>query len=156
MVKSTFSTGIWIPTGMGMVCPTCWKSIPVHTATPPTRTATAYQMDWRCLIKINKAGQIKGVYSQVLQDVLRRLDNGYQAFFRRVKNGETPGFPKFKKHGEWNSITYPQYHAFPGSRIKIPKVGIVKTVHHRQIPKEAKIKTKMGNTCLTEPISRLV
>ena len=83
----------------------------------------------------------KGVYSQVLQDVLRRLDNGYQSFFRRVKNGETPGFPKFKKHGEWNSITYPQYHAFPGSWIKIPKVGIVKTVHHRQIPKDAKIKT---------------
>ncbi|MGD9687524.1 MAG: RNA-guided endonuclease InsQ/TnpB family protein [Desulfobacter sp.] len=83
----------------------------------------------------------KGVYSQVLQDVLRRLDNGYQAFFRRVENGETPGFPNFKKHGEWNSITYPQYHAFPESRIKVPKVGIVKTVHHRQIPKEAEIKT---------------
>lgn len=83
----------------------------------------------------------KGVYSQVLQDVLKRLDKAYQNFFRRIKNGETPGFPTFKKHGEWNSITYPQYHAFPESRIKIPKVGIVKTVHHRQIPKEAEIKT---------------
>ncbi len=65
----------------------------------------------------------KGVYSQVLQDVLKRLDKAYQNFFRRIKNGETPGFPTFKKHGEWNSITYPQYHAFPESRIKIPKVG---------------------------------
>jgi hypothetical protein len=27
----------------------------------------------------------KSVHSQVLQDVLRRLDNGYQAFFRRIK-----------------------------------------------------------------------
>jgi putative transposase len=42
----------------------------------------------------------KGVYSQVLQEVLRRLDNGYQAFFRRVENGETPGFPNFKKYIE--------------------------------------------------------
>ena len=42
----------------------------------------------------------KGVHSQVLQDVLKRLDNGYKAFFRRVKEGtEAPGFPKFKKRG---------------------------------------------------------
>ena len=39
----------------------------------------------------------KGVYSQVLQDVLKRLDKAYQNFFRRVKKGETPGYPKFKK-----------------------------------------------------------
>jgi putative transposase len=31
------------------------------------------------------------VHSQVLQDVLRRVDTTYQAFFRRVANGETPG-----------------------------------------------------------------
>jgi putative transposase len=48
------------------------------------------------------------VYSQVLQDVLQRLDKAYQAFFRRVEKGGEPGFPKFRKKGEWNSITYPQ------------------------------------------------
>ncbi len=36
----------------------------------------------------------KSVYSQVLQDVLKRLDLAYKHFFRRVKNSETPGFPK--------------------------------------------------------------
>jgi len=55
----------------------------------------------------------KAVHSQVLQDVLRRLDNGYQAFFRRIKNGETPGFPKFKKRGQWDSVTFPQYQKCP-------------------------------------------
>ncbi|MFW5908994.1 MAG: RNA-guided endonuclease InsQ/TnpB family protein, partial [Desulfosalsimonas sp.] len=83
----------------------------------------------------------KGVYSQVLQDVLRRLDKAYQHFFRRVKSDEVPGFPRFKKRGQWNSITYPQYSAFPSSRIKVPKVGTIKTVYHREIPKEAKVKT---------------
>ncbi len=33
------------------------------------------------------------IHSQVLQDVLTRLDKAYQAFFRRVKAGQTPGFP---------------------------------------------------------------
>ena len=83
----------------------------------------------------------KGVYSQVLQDVLKRLDKGYLSFFRRVKAGENPGFPKFKKRGQWNSITYPQYSTIPGSSIQIPKVGTVKMVYHRIIPTNAKIKT---------------
>src|SRR5215831_9772494 len=32
------------------------------------------------------------IYSQVLQDVLRRLDKAFAAFFRRIRNGETPGY----------------------------------------------------------------
>jgi len=84
----------------------------------------------------------KSVHSQLLQDVLRRLDNGYQAFFRRVKNGENPGFPKFRKRGQWDSITFPQYHKRPtDSFIPISKVGKVKIVYHRDIPEEAIIKT---------------
>src|SRR5579872_1435991 len=36
------------------------------------------------------------VHSQVLQDVLRRVDKTYQAFFRRVQAGEAPGYPRFQ------------------------------------------------------------
>jgi putative transposase len=36
------------------------------------------------------------IHSHVLQDVLARLDRAYQAFFRRVKAGRTPGFPRFQ------------------------------------------------------------
>ncbi|MFK5954728.1 MAG: transposase, partial [Desulfobacterium sp.] len=83
----------------------------------------------------------KSVHSQVLQDVLRRLDNGYQAFFRRIKNGETPGFPRFKKRGQWDSITFPQYQKHPvGSSVFVSKVGKIKIVYHREIPGDAKIK----------------
>jgi putative transposase len=84
----------------------------------------------------------KSVYSQVLQDVLGRLDKGMKDFFRRVKNNETPGFPNFKKRGEWNSITYPQYNKRPKqNQLDIPKVGLLKIVYHRQIPLDSKIKT---------------
>jgi putative transposase len=81
------------------------------------------------------------VYSQVLQDVLRRLDKAYQSFFSRVKQGDTPGFPKFKKRGEWDSITYPQYRNLPDSKIVVPKIGTIKVIYHRDIPEGAKIKT---------------
>ncbi len=83
----------------------------------------------------------KSVYSQVLQDVLKRLDKSYQNFFRRVNAGEKPGFPKLKKRGQWDSITYPQYKKRPDSVIDVPKIGKIKLVLHREIPEEAKVKT---------------
>ena len=48
-------------------------------------------------------------HSQVLQDVLTRLDRAFQAFFRRVKNGETPGYPRFQGSNRYNSFTYKQF-----------------------------------------------
>src|SRR5215831_11776192 len=35
------------------------------------------------------------IHSQVLQDVLTRLDRAFQRFFARVKSGEAPGYPRF-------------------------------------------------------------
>jgi len=37
--------------------------------------------------------EYQDIYSQVQQDVLRRLDKAFDAFFRRVENSETPGYP---------------------------------------------------------------
>ena len=44
------------------------------------------------------------VHSQVLQDVVQRVDRAFQAFFRRVKAGETPGYPRFHGRNRYNSL----------------------------------------------------
>ena len=49
------------------------------------------------------------VHSQVLQDVVQRVDRAFQAFFRRVKAGEMPGYPRFHGRNRYNSLTYPQF-----------------------------------------------
>ena len=49
------------------------------------------------------------VHSQVLQDVVLRVDRAFQAFFRRVKAGETPGYPRCHGRERFNSFTHPQY-----------------------------------------------
>jgi putative transposase len=49
------------------------------------------------------------IHSHVLQDVLARLDKTYQAFFRRVKAGQTPGFPRFKGRDRFHSFTFKEY-----------------------------------------------
>jgi putative transposase len=46
------------------------------------------------------------IHSHVLQDVLARLDKTYQAFFRRLINGEKPGFPRFQGRTRYHSFTY--------------------------------------------------
>jgi putative transposase len=49
------------------------------------------------------------VHSQVLQNVIQRVDWAFQAFFRRVKAGETPGYPRIHGRNRYNSLTYPQF-----------------------------------------------
>src|SRR6476469_5476037 len=40
--------------------------------------------------------EYRDIHSQVLQDVLTRLDRAFQAFFRRIREGQTPGYPRFQ------------------------------------------------------------
>ena len=52
--------------------------------------------------------ELKEVFSQTLQNVQERVDLAFKAFFRRVKAGEKPGYPRFKGKGWYYSFSYPQ------------------------------------------------
>jgi putative transposase len=84
--------------------------------------------------------ELSEVHSQVLQDVVKRVDRAFEAFFRRVKAGETPGYPRLKGKGQYDSLTYPQEGGFDvgENAIRLSKVGIVKAVVHRPLPGKAK------------------
>src|SRR5215468_1225579 len=90
---------------------------------------------------------LAGVHSQVLQYVAVRLDLAFQAFFRRVKLGEKPGYPRFRGTGRYDSITFPQVPVgcrldAEEKRIRIANVGQVKILLHRPaegVPKTATI-----------------
>ena len=49
--------------------------------------------------------EYQDVHSQVLQDVLRRVQKAFDAFFRRVRNGEQPGYPRFQGKNRYDSFT---------------------------------------------------
>jgi putative transposase len=49
------------------------------------------------------------VHSQVLQDVVLRVEHAYQAFFQRLQDGGTPGYPRFQGRYRYHSFTYPQF-----------------------------------------------
>ena len=74
------------------------------------------------------------VYSQTLQDVLHRIDKAFDNFFRRVKNGETPGYPQYKSANRYNSITYPQLGwSLKNDRLTLAKIGTIKVKLHREV-----------------------
>ena len=43
---------------------------------------------------------------QPLRGTLRRLDAAYAGFYRRCKNGQTPGHPRFKSHKRSDTVSY--------------------------------------------------
>jgi putative transposase len=78
--------------------------------------------------------ELKTVHSQVLQEVIKRVDLAFQAFFRRVKAGETPGYPRFKGYGRYDSITYTQSGFDLNDNIlNLSKIGDIKIKLYRPI-----------------------
>ena len=52
-------------------------------------------------------GRINAVYRECEDAVLHRLDLAFEAFFRRFKAGETPGYPRFKPASRFRQLMFP-------------------------------------------------
>jgi len=86
--------------------------------------------------------QLKDVHSHILQVATADCDKAFKAFFRRVKAGETPGYPRFKGCYHFDSFGFKAYgngFKLDGRRLKITAVGRVAVHWHRPI--EGAIKT---------------
>jgi IS605 OrfB family transposase len=104
-------------------------------------------------IKATIRPEYQEIASHALQDVILRVKRAYDNFFRRVKNGEKPGFPRFKGHNWYDSFTYPDGAGWKltveeqdvqgKKRLKgtlhLSKIGTVKVILHREMA--GKIKT---------------
>lgn len=104
-----------------------------------------------------KIKYLKRIHSQVLQDVLLRVDRAYQNFFRRAKSGGNPGYPRFKNENRYDSITFPQQPGFRliGKKLHISKIGDINIKLHRDLPSTPKacvIKREIGNWYACFPV----
>jgi len=83
---------------------------------------------------------VAGVSSQVLQDVLHRVDHAFGGFFARVRRGDHAGFPRFRSARRFDSLTYPQLgFRVHGRHLHVSRIGPLKIKLHRLI--EGRIKT---------------
>ncbi len=82
------------------------------------------------------------LHSHILQVVVTDLDNAFQAFFRRVKSGEKPGYPRFKGANRFDSFGLKEYRngfKIEGQRLRLAGIGRVRLRWHR--PLVGRIKT---------------
>jgi len=106
-----------------------------------SRTANWYETKARIPVLKQERPDLKQVHSQVLQDVTQRVDLAFQHFFRRVKQGQEPGYPRFRGKGRYDSMCYPQYGNgvnLVGNMLHLSKVGPVEVVLHRSLEGTAK------------------
>jgi putative transposase len=85
---------------------------------------------------------LKNVYSQVLRDCQLRVDLAFKSFFRRIKNKQNPGYPRFKSFGRYDSFTYSQSGFNINTKwntLYLSKTGHIPIVLHRPI--QGRIKT---------------
>lgn len=88
------------------------------------------------------------VYSQVLQDVLKRVDRSFQNFFSRVKRKEKAGFPRFQGKSRYNSFTFKQSgFNLENGKLNLSKIGKIKIKLHREIIGKVKTLTISRDSC---------
>lgn len=113
----------------------------------------AYRFAAKSLTYYDQANQLKEIRDEgglelanfsAAQDVLRRVDKTYKAFFARVKAKKgKAGFPRFKGRARFDSYTFPSYgdgiRLLDTGKLRVQGVGQVKVKLHRAV--EGTIKT---------------
>ena len=89
-------------------------------------------------------GWMKEIDSTALQNAVINLDKAYKHFFRRVKNGEKAGFPRFKSKHDSRQSYQSSTAKLRDGKLYLPKIGLVKAVFHREIEGSVKTVTVSG------------
>jgi putative transposase len=102
----------------------------------PTHKALTYLLPEMKAVKPD----LNNVFSQVLQNVAKRVRSGFESYWNRKRAGLKAHLPIFRGEDRYGSLTYPQQ----GFRLKdgglcLSKIGDVRIVQHRPI--EGKVKT---------------
>jgi putative transposase len=111
-------------------------------------------VDWATIQKDNLTStkqlfpEYKLLHSQVLQDIIKRVDFTFERFAKPNKNGNRSGKPKFKGRHYYNSFTYPQLDNSDITKdergrncVNLSKIGLVPFILHRSIPDGFSVKT---------------
>ena len=104
------------------------------------RVSITHKMQYAELTALRKESHhLKGVYRELEDAVLHRLDLAMQAFFRRRDRGEKAGFLRFRAAARWRQLEFPHGDRAlkfdeRQQRVRVPGVGNVKLRKGRPVP----------------------
>src|SRR5262249_23879673 len=70
-----------------------------------TGASLGYKEQSRHLTEARTLPEVKSHLRAIQQDAIERLDEAFQGFFRRLRNGEKPGFPRFKGKDRYRTFS---------------------------------------------------
>lgn len=87
--------------------------------------------------------EYKNIPTVVIRDPLQRVHKAFQAFFKRVATGKTPGYPRFMSKSRYDSFTYIDNQSFhvDGSRLILSNIGSIRMRGSKKHPLTGTIKT---------------
>lgn len=79
--------------------------------------------------------EMRDVPAQLQRGTLKRLDEAFKGFFRRVRNGERPGFPRFKGRGWFDTLEFAEFSGvtFDGKHLRSKAFGSIRVHVHRPL-----------------------
>ncbi|MCC3594730.1 RNA-guided endonuclease InsQ/TnpB family protein [Microcoleus sp. PH2017_28_MFU_U_A] len=120
------------------------NACPLVCHLPELRDYPEYFGQKRTLPKLKETHpHYKDVYSDVLQDVVKRVKTTFDRFVKGDSNGKRSGKPRFKARSRYRTFLYPRIKpdCIANGRISLPKLGQIKVILHRPLPDDFKIKT---------------
>jgi putative transposase len=109
------------------------------------KTAITYSQQSKQLADIRAAGDLALANFSSCQDVLRRVDRTFHAFFRRVRAKQKAGYPRFKALSRFHSYTFPKYgngcKLRANNKLYIMGIGELKVKLHRPVAGQIKTVT---------------
>ncbi|MEH2270958.1 MAG: transposase, partial [Nostoc sp.] len=113
------------------------NACPLVCHIPELRENPDYYSQKKTLPQLKKTHPWYGeIYSQVLQDIVKRVKVTFDRFLKGDSNGKRSGKPRFKARDRYRTFTYPQMkdRCLQGNLINLPMFGKVKVILHRPIP----------------------
>ena len=113
--------------------------MPVHweSSIAQPKERPEYYGQKRSLVPLKKEREwYSDIHSQVLQDMVKRVDLAFQRFIKGDSNGKRSGKPRFKGMNRYRTFVYSRLrpNCIQGNRITLPKLGEVKFIQHRPFP----------------------
>ncbi len=99
-----------------------------------------YFSQCRDLTQVRSAGDGPPRMScSAMRDPLHRVDRAFQAFFRRVRSGDRPGYPRFRSRRRYDSLTWDTAWSIRDRRLVLPGIGHLKVKWHRELPAASQV-----------------
>jgi putative transposase len=115
----------------------------VSSITPPKEQPDYYSQKRSLVTLKQERSWYKEIYSQVLQDMVKRVGLAFDRYLKGDSKGKRSGKPRFKGKGRYHSFTYTKAESdwIVGNKVNLPKLGTFKLIQHRPLPEGFEVKT---------------